>query len=175
MIPVIYRHYAKAGGAMQSTATTGTVTAPSTEQRGISVDGIRLLTGALGILFLTVGYAYSAAFLAGAAYLLIRQPFGSISFGIAVALIGGASLLSLLTWTITRWIARGILEGRRARAIVASLLMAGFALLGLSSVTMSNMPLAAVGSALALALSSLVLSLLLFASFRNRNYWGRSR
>jgi hypothetical protein len=141
----------------------------------IRIDGVLLLTGMLGFGFLLLSWTLaigSVALAAAAAYFAIM---GETSQAV-VAVI--SAIIVALSWFITRWIARGLLEGRKARAIVACILMIGFAsIIGVTLVSGESTPAMAstdVANAVVAVLAS-VLSLLLIASFRNRPYWGRAR
>jgi hypothetical protein len=136
---------------------------------GIRIDGVLLLTGTIGLFFLVISWTcaiYGLVLLALGVYFAIVG--NMIYAGICVA----SMIVAALTWPIARWIARGLLEGRKARTIVACILMIAFALflgLGLILGNTGSTGSAIVGGAQALV--ALVFSLLLVASFRRRLYW----
>jgi hypothetical protein len=149
--------------------TTDRTSDSAAASNGIRIDGVLLLTGTLGLGFLFVSWAcaFYVPLLAalGAYFAIVGQRF---SVEIAAFMI-----ISALIWGVTRWIARGLLEGRKAPAIVACILMTGLASFSGYAVIREGPAKASVF--IAHALIWLLLSLLLIASFRNRLYWGRAR
>jgi hypothetical protein len=158
---------------MQSKMTdSASASVSAVASNSIRIDGVLLLTGMLGLGFLLMSWvlAISSVVLAAAgAYFAIMGETSYVVFAVV------ATIIVALSWIITRWIARGLLEGRTARAIVACILMIGFAsIIGLTVVSGQSTPAMASG-VVAQALLASVFSLLLIASFRNRLYWGRAR
>jgi hypothetical protein len=152
---------------MQGT-TTGRASDPAAASNGIRIDGVLVLTGTLGLFFLMASWtsAFYAPVLAalGAYFAIVGHRFP--------VEIAAPTIIAAVMWGVTRWIARGLLEGRKAPAIVACILMTGGA--SFSGYLVIQQP-ARAGVFVAYALIWLLSSLLLIASFRNRLYWGRAR
>lgn len=154
---------------MQS-MTTHRTNDPDAASNGIRIDGVLLLTGTLGFFFLSASYFLPLALAVHGAYLAIVGK----ALDVAVVVMFVTTIVCALVWSVPRWIARGLLEGRKARAIIACILMIASALINLGAILGGLLP-ANASDAIASALILLVLSLLLIASFRNRHYWGRAR
>lgn len=141
----------------------------------IRIDGVLLITGFLGLSFLLVSWVAAwgvVVALALGAYFAIGggMPYlPLISANAALIIIFG------LVWSFARWIARGVLEGRKASAMIACILMIGFASSSSLGLIERKLEPAMASGAVAQALVPLVLSLLLIASFRKRLYWGQVR
>jgi hypothetical protein len=139
---------------------------------GIRIDRVLLLTGTIGLGFLLYSWMLAIGALGVAvfgAYLAIR---GEMLLG---AVLGASTILIALGASIARWAARGVLEGRKARAIVACILMIGLATVLTLNLFLGNLAVAPQVSAAGQSLVQLVLALLLIWTFRDQHYWGRAR
>jgi hypothetical protein len=148
--------------------TADTVSDPrlAAASNGIKIGWVLLLTGTVGLFVLSMSWLFAIsalALLAVAFYFAIAGSAFHAAFSIAFMIFATTS------WAISRWIARGLLEGRKAPTIVACILMIGFALLLALGLILEKAGSAMAGGAQALV--PLVLSLLLIASFRERLYW----
>lgn len=139
---------------------------PAALASAIKIDWILLLTGMVGCFFLMFSWlfaVYVLALLAAGLYFAVTENLFYASFCI------GFTLFSALGWGINRWIARGLLEGRRRRTVVACILLLGVAvILALVLIFGKTGSPAAIGARAAVAL---LFSLLLMASFRHPGYW----
>jgi hypothetical protein len=157
---------------MESTITDSAREPGSGASNVIRIDGVLLLTGLLGLFFLLMSWMCAIYFLAGlalGAYFAIQGNMPYLAISAAFMILGG------LVCSFTRWIARGVLEGKKASAIIACILMIGFASFSSLGLIVGKSETAMVSGAVTQALVALALSLLLIASFRNRLYWGRVR
>jgi hypothetical protein len=160
-----------------TTSTAGDLDSAEASNR-IRINSILLLTGLLGFFYIIVSWSFAIYLLAVpviGAYFAIA---GDIDIGTVVISVAAGIIVSGLGWCIARWIARGILEGRRLPAIVACILMIGSGAIGISLMfiqpasNQASSNLAGVGLQGSL---TLVLAVLLIVSFRNRLYWGRAQ
>jgi hypothetical protein len=141
---------------------------------GIKVNATLLITGIVGLLFLVLSWMCVIEILlfpAFAGYSVL--PVSKIEAAILISAIVVCGLMFI----IMRWIARGLLEGKRARAIVACTLMLGFAAcIGLTLIFRIEGLTPAMAANIGIqALLAVLVSSLLIASFRDRGYWGRRR
>lgn len=153
-----------------TTANSASDPGSAAASSGIKIDGILLLTGMLGLSFLFASWTCAVGALLLVAFatycVIVNDPTHFVvSFGYI--------FLAAPSWIILRWIARGLLEGRKAQAIVACIPMIGFDFAVGSLVMILEDPWMIVTQVVWLA-SSLVLTLLLIVSFRNRLYWRRA-
>ena len=135
----------------------------------IRIDGVLLLTGVLGLGFLVGSWVIAIEALVFGAFGAYFAMVGNMRSGSAGFLIIFAIICALFCG-VMRWIARGLLEGRKARAIVACVLM-----IGIASLVVLWWILGSETRFVLFAFVALVLSLLLIVSFRDRLYWGRAR
>jgi hypothetical protein len=172
---------------MQGTTDSAGDSNSAAVSNGIRIDRVLLLTGTLGLSYLFICW-FSAIYVLvtalGGAYLAIAGNMRLRDVVVTISIM----IVYVLMWSIARWIARGLLEGRKAPAIVACILMIGYAafLIMLISgdlimlISGDSKPASVLGAEtlaglVAFALAALVFSLLLIASFRNRLYWGGAR
>jgi hypothetical protein len=142
----------------------------------IRIDGVLVLTGMLSLGFLLVSWILAitgvASVAAGAYFAITERTIDGVFAAVGEIV---AAIITALSWITMRWFARGILEGRKTRAIVACIAMIGLTTLTCIPVVSGNLTLAMASTVGTEALMGLVLSFLLIASFRNRLYWGRTR
>jgi len=137
----------------------------------IRIDGVLLLTGTVSLIFLNISWAFALFILIavtrGAYFAILGDPD---PFAISVATI----IFLLPVSGVARLIGRGLLEGRKASAVVACILMIGFALIPSRQLLSGKIDPTQASGYVALDFVALTLSLLLIASSsRNRFYWGR--
>jgi hypothetical protein len=164
---------------MQGTTDSAGDSNSAAVSNGIRIDRVLLLTGTLGLSYLFICW-FSAIYVLvtalGGAYLAIAGNMRLRDVVVTISIM----IVYVLMWIIARWIARGLLEGRKAPAIVACITMIGYAAFLIMLILGDSKPASVLGAQtlaglVALALAALVFSLLLIASFRNRLYWGGVR
>lgn len=140
---------------------------------GIRIDKLVLLMGMLGLYWLVISWACAVACLVLIAYAAYDAIAGE-GVGEAAWMVGGA-LIVLAGCGFTRWIARGFLDRRRGRAVVASVLMLAFAVFIGGGLAAGWFGSDGTATPAAQALATLVLAVLVVSSFRNRLFWGKGR
>ena len=141
----------------------------------IRINPILLLTGMLGFVCIFFSWIFAIYFLA----LLVAGAYFAIAGDIVMAAaVGAGGIASGLGWAVARWIARGVLEGRRLPAIVACILMIGWGAIAASLMFIQPATKQASAGLMSTGLQgslALAFALLLIVSFRNRLYWGRAQ
>ena len=140
---------------------------------GIRIDRLVLLMGMLGLYCLVISWAFAVACLALIAYAAYDAIAGE-GVGDAAGMLGGA-LMVLAGCGFTRWIARGFLDRRRGRAVVACVLMLAFAVFIGGSLAAGWFGSDGTAALAAQSLAAWVLAVLVISSFRNRLFWGKGR
>ena len=143
----------------------------------VAVDGIRLLTGLVGVIWYTTSWLFAAVpvlLIGGGIYFYAVTAAPSVP--LLIAGLAVAEGVVVLCWAIARWVARGVLEGRKGWAVVGCLLMIVFSILAvLGAMARKNPQPSEATTAVLQAMLAVVFAMLLIGSFRNRLYWKGGR
>jgi hypothetical protein len=134
----------------------------------IKIDGVLLLTGIVGSGFLLISWVSAVSVLA---LLAVGLYFLITANALTWVILALDVIFAVPIWSVTRWTARGLLEGKKIQTLVACILMIGFASIEVIGSILAKKSEFAVAAQGVNFLVALAFSLLLVASFRRPLYW----